>query len=325
MKRFGVVLAGALVFGVAACGSTGSAGFEAPAGSNGSSGGDATPMGDFAVTDSGLQNPDGGGYCPNVDILFVIDNSGSMADKQQRLASSFPGFAQAIQDRLRGAKSGHVGVVSTSDYVGIYPNGTEQTCLVRRTETQGNVGASNANCLGGSPFIELSDPSFSSKFQCVAKLGAGGDSDEKLAKGFLGALDPVTNAAGKCNAGFSRPDALLVLVMITDEDDYREQGCDDPSMAGSSAIQCGSGGTPTEWYNKVIALKGGHPENVLVLSLVARDKTCANAPTVNMVSFTRKFGSNGFVGDVCMNSYDSFFSSTLPLLDKACVSYVPPK
>jgi hypothetical protein len=46
---------------------------------------------------------------------------------------------------------------------------------------------------------------------------------------------------------------------------------------------------------------------------------------VNLASFTKKFGQNGFVGDVCLPAYDTFFTDSLPVIDQACVSFVPPK
>src|SRR5262245_18480268 len=43
---------------------------------------------------------DSGEGCPSVDILFVIDSSGSMADNQQSLVNSFPGFIAGVQSQL---------------------------------------------------------------------------------------------------------------------------------------------------------------------------------------------------------------------------------
>jgi hypothetical protein len=160
-----------------------------------------------------------------------------------------------------------------------------------------------------------------SKFACAAQVGSGGDDDEKPIRGLFGALDPKSNAPSGCNAGFSREEALLVVVVITDEDDVRENDCDSFARQGT----CGSGGTPQEWHDQLVALKGGHPENVVVLSLLARAaSSCANAPTVNLLKFTRLFGTHGYVGDVCLDSYDGFFRDSLPLIDQACATFVPP-
>ena len=37
---------------------------------------------------------------PNLDILFVVDNSGSMADKQANLIASFPGLVSAMMQNV---------------------------------------------------------------------------------------------------------------------------------------------------------------------------------------------------------------------------------
>ncbi|MBX3192134.1 MAG: VWA domain-containing protein [Labilithrix sp.] len=299
-----------LVAALVACGSS-REGFDetnAPAGSG--SGPGAPSLGEQAKPDDTPDKP-----CPNVDILFVVDNSGSMSDKQARLAASFPGFAAAIQSRLSGAKSVQVGVIASSAYYGSAPG----SCLIKATS---GPESTKATCLTDTPWLDSRDPSFASRFACVAKVGAGGDNDEIPMKNLLGAIDAKNVAPSGCNAGFLRPDALLVVVMISDEDDVREADCDATMFQGT----CGSGGTPEDWAKKVVAAKGGHPENVMVLSLLSRKAgVCSNMVNVNLASFTRRFDKNGFVGDVCDATYDGFFASALPLVDRACVSFVPPR
>src|SRR5262245_32370052 len=50
----------------------------------------------------------------DVDLLFVIDDSPSMADKQQNLAANFPKLIDALSRLPGGLPNLHVGVV-TSD------------------------------------------------------------------------------------------------------------------------------------------------------------------------------------------------------------------
>lgn len=282
-----------------------------------SDGGSAPPTGDPTApgTIEGAPLPvNGVAACPNVDILFVIDNSGSMTDKQARLVSSIPGFAKAITSKLPAAKSVHVGVVSSSEYYS-----GKSACLIRKTS---GPSSTNAQCLTNTPFLDAKHPAFPQQFACVARVGAGGDDDETPMNSVLGALAPENNVPNGCNAGFVREDAMLILVLITDEDDVRDSDCDDFLSLGT----CGSKGTADEWYDSIVALKGGHPENVVVLSLFSLDgTTCANAPTVNLARFTRKFGASGMIGDVCAATYDPFFATSLPVVDRACVSFVPPR
>lgn len=275
--------------------------------------------GGFGFGGMGGQGGDGPAACPNVDVLFVIDNSGSMADQQQSLIASFGGFVKGMQERLSGAKSYHVGVVSTDDY-----GGNNGCGLIGDLITQTNgPGSSNSTCtpfVGGGRFLTDGEPNLAAKFSCVAQLGTGGNSDERPARALMNALDPARNAPGACNAGFSRKDSLLVLVVITDEDDVQD-GCD-----GMSCMSYGSGGTPDDWSSTVIQHKGGIAQNIVVLSLIGRklDNPCGATPASKMLGFTNNFGENGFIGDVCASSYDQFFLDALPVIDKACQGYVPP-
>ncbi|HEY8374956.1 MAG TPA: vWA domain-containing protein, partial [Nannocystis sp.] len=54
------------------------------------------------------------GGCEKVDFLFVVDNSGSMADEQMNLINSFPGFISTITQTL-DAQDYHIMAVSTDN------------------------------------------------------------------------------------------------------------------------------------------------------------------------------------------------------------------
>jgi hypothetical protein len=255
-----------------------------------------------------------------VDVLFVIDDSGSMADQQDSLVASFPGFVAGLRERLRSAQSVHIGVVTTEDYAGNPPACRAIGSLITQT---GGPSSSNRVCgpfTGGSSWMSATEPDLASKFSCAGKPGAGGDSDERVARALMNALDPVRNAPGACNAGFSRPDSLLVVVIITDEDDVPD-GCDGSGVCDSY----GSGGTSAEWYDQVVAHRGGHASNIVVLSLIGRslDNTCGAVPAARLLGFTHRFGDNGLIGDVCAASYDAFFLEALPVIDTACQRWEP--
>lgn len=305
---------------LAACSGAGGAGGGGGAGANGGAGGD-------------LIEPTGAGGspgapCQKVDILFVVDNSASMDDNQESLIASFPGFVSAIQEGLAGVDSYHIGVVTSDAYAHNEPGCTAIGDLVTRT---GGGASSNAECGpfgGGRRYMDETDPGLASKFACAAKVGATGDDDERVARALIEAIDPQKNAPGGCNAGFSRLDSLLVVVLITDEDDIPtiDEGC----PPNTPPIQCqlpGSGGTAQEWYDQVIAAKGGVPENVVVLALLGQtsDNTCGAVHAKRLFNFTTIFGDAGFTGDICAASYDEFFADTLPVVARGCEGYVEPK
>ena len=295
---------------------------------SGPGGGGGGGTGGDLIETTGPGTSGGAGECKNVDILFVIDDSGSMADNQDSLISSFPGFVSAIKENLAGADSYHIGVVTSDSYIYNEPGCTAIGDLVTQT---GGAESSDSVCGPFGPgrrYMDETDADLGAKFACAAKVGSSGDDDERMARALMDAIDPAKNAPGGCNAGFSRLDSLLVVVLITDEDDAATI---DPSCPPNTPpIQCqllGSGGTPGEWYDQVVAAKGGIPENVVVLALIAltEDNPCEATLGKRLYVFSTLFGANGFAGDICASSYDEFFAQTLPVVDKACAGYIEPK
>ena len=257
--------------------------------------------------------------CGAVDFLFVIDNSGSMLDEQINLVNSFPGFITAIQNTLEQVNEYNIGVVTSDAYS---PNLAIPGCnvlggLVRQT---GGSGSSNADCgpyADGNAYMTEADD-LQMTFACAAQVGTNGDPFEQMMSGLLNAVDGPLLDPGACNEGFIREDALLVLVIITDEYD----GPGDPESNPSP-------GTPMEWYDQVVAVKGGIPENVVVVSLVnAMGGSCPPASTVfdgvNIVDFTTMFGDNGLVGGVCDMDYSVLFADAVSIIDVACDNFEPP-
>ncbi len=189
----------------------------------------------------------------DLDVLFLIDNSPSMAPKQRALASAIPRFFSAID--ATGA-SYHL-AVATSD-VGTWtaPSTPWSTPLMPACDSfEGDDGtlqrvacttrpdlttAASAACAALCPddrFVPAVGAGYIAKdngatnvpvsmvggvdvgpqraFQCVALVGDSGCGVEGQFEGMKRALDGHNPA----NAGFLRPSSLLAVVMITDEDD----------------------------------------------------------------------------------------------------------
>lgn len=288
-------------------------GTDSGAGAGGSAGTFTNPEG------AGGAKPEG---CQAVDVLFVIDNSGSMADQQASLVASFPGFVAGIQQALEHAPSYHVGVVTSDDYWGNDPSCRSIGDLV--TQTSGHA-SSNQVCgpfAGGHRFMSDQEPSLSDGFACAARVGDTGDDDERIMRALLNAVEPSRNAPGACNAGFSRTDALLVIVIITDEDDVKD-GC----VSDDDCDSYGSGGDPDAWVDELVSHRGGVKENIVVLSLLGKqlDNDCGAQVSSKILGFTNRFEENGYTGDVCSSSYDDFFTEVLPVIDEACAEFEPPQ
>jgi hypothetical protein len=261
------------------------------------------------------------GPCGKVDFLFVIDNSGSMFDKQVSLVNSFPGFIAAIQGTLEQVEEFNIGVITTDAYSHntAVPGCAVLGGLVTRT---GGSNSSNMVCGpydAGTNYMTQEDD-LATSFACAAQVGISGNGIELPMQAMLEAIDPAGPLAqpGACNVDFIREDALLVIVIITDEYD----GPGDPEFGPSP-------GTPMDWYDAVVAAKSGLPENVVVVSLV----NYAGGPCppqsnfydgVNIVTFTELFGDNGLVGGVCEPDYSPTFAEAVSVIDVACDNFVPP-
>ncbi|MCY1008683.1 hypothetical protein OV079_24595 [Nannocystis pusilla] len=296
-----------------------------PATSNVDSG--PAPKFDIGETpDGGLPMPDTG--CKKVDLLFVIDNSGSMADEQINLVNSFPDFVSEMQTQLSNTDSYHVGVISSDSNVYNGAGCQMYGGLVNRT---GGASSSNATCTpyaGGKNWMSEADD-LGTKFSCAGQVGTGGDGNEQPMYAMLQAVQPQNNAPGACNDGFIRDDALLVVVLITDEEDDHEVA------ACQQLPQSGSPGEPGNWYTGLVTAKGGVETNIVVLSLIGPvNPTCPALDKCNggitgaelsprIVQFTEMF-TNGFIGQICAPSYKQFFSDAIGLIDEACENFMPP-
>jgi hypothetical protein len=161
-------------------------------------------------------------------------------------------------------------------------------------------------------------------FACAALIGTGGANDEAMMAGATEAVSDALNAPGACNEGFIRDDALLVLVLITDEDD--------PGTCVGGALDCmGSPGDPMAWYDDIVSTKGGHPENVVALSLTrgAPSNMCGGPQGTEkdgqrIMQFVQLFGETGLMGDICASSFGSFFDEAVGHIDSACSGFIPP-
>lgn len=138
-----------------------------------------------------------------VDILWVIDNSGSMGPKQTNLANSIASFMSQFVSKDMDY---HIGVITT-----------DIRAVDSAHPTDPNYSGQDA-CLIGSPKIITS-----STAGATAKLGANaevGYYGTSYAKG----IDAVKLALSAprvtgCNAGFIRNDAFLAVVFFSDDDD----------------------------------------------------------------------------------------------------------
>jgi hypothetical protein len=298
---------------------------------------DGTVKLDVAPPGHDTSNPEGGmESCEKVDFLFVVDSSGSMADKQAALLRSFPGFIEAIEATLATADF-HVMVVDTGPP------------LVAGCE--GTIGAGTVADGRGAPCGSSGDRRFATGtqdnlvdvFTCMAHRGIEGSGDERVMDALVHAVGPLA-VTGQCNDGFLRDDAILVITLITDEEDSPDDYTGDTLLDGTCAgvdDDSNSAGDPDDWFAAVVQAKNGDANAVVVLSLIGdcdADGLCPGMtlhpfnptapfsgaePAPRLREFTGKF-THGTTGPVCADDYSPFFQGAISVIAQACDEFVPP-
>ena len=181
----------------------------------------------------------------DIDILFVVDDSDSMAQEQASLARNFPEFVRVLES-IGDLPDVHLGVVSSD--VGTAPYDVDGC------EGQGDDGVLHApsTCplTDGRRYIEnLADPeapggrrvnydpatTMAEQFACMAEVGDDGCGFEQHFESMRRALD------GR-NGEFLRDDAFLAVIFIQDEDDCsasdRAVFGGDPDLGHLSSFRC---------------------------------------------------------------------------------------
>ncbi len=135
-----------------------------------------------------------------VDILWVVDNSSSMAQEQALLVAGFSSFAAALD---ASGTDFQLAVISTDlDYAN-----------PERGRFTGDPGVI-------TPDVE----NYIDVFGTSATVGLQGSGKEKGLEAAWYALSPALTSPGAPNAGFLRSEANLLLVFVSDEDDCSDEG-----------------------------------------------------------------------------------------------------
>jgi hypothetical protein len=180
----------------------------------------------------------------DIDILFVIDNSGSMLEEQAGLVRNFPTFINVLEQIEGGLPNVHIGVVS-SDMGTLTINTGDTAC---GDSDQGNLVKGDPDLVNQCAMVTgnfISDEdrdadgvrevnytgSLADAFTCTASLRNFGCGFEQHLESMKAALNnnPVNNT-------FLRPNAYLAVIVIADEDDCSAAM---PSFFGPQSPQLG--------------------------------------------------------------------------------------
>jgi hypothetical protein len=244
--------------------------------------------------------------CTSLDVVFVVDDSDTMAEEQMRLQAAAAAWIDQLNAQIPTVVDDvRIGVITTEDSGFVQADGAGTACAFA----------------SAAPWMTLG-PSLATELPCALAQGVAGDPDERPMDMLQAALSDEALSPGGMHDGFLRDEGLLVVVLLTDEEDDLEQ-----------PTQWGSAGDPPDWVDAIAAKKGGYAQNVVVVSLVGHDKPNA-CPAFQwdgmegaeiaprLIEFTESF-PQGAVGDICAPEYSTFLMSIVPGVAAACDQYVP--
>jgi len=215
-----------------------------------------------------LEGEDCGG-CTGVDILFVIDNSGSMGDYQAALAVAFPQFAQTLAEALPPGTNVHVGVTSTEmgyssmgstsitngscSFIGDGDQTNDAFYVTPDASDSGRNGAQGRLYDPGDGVtyyaFDTDDVDLSGVeqwFAGAANIGTGGSNIEMSTAPVAWVAD-AANAA--TNDGFIRDEGAVLVVFFMQDEPDQTPGTIDGQSGGAFALErvaaakAGCGGT----------------------------------------------------------------------------------
>ncbi len=237
--------------------------------------------------------------CSKVDVLFVVDNSSSMSNNQHKLALSVTDFIRGVAGVLESVDSVHVGVMTTDAYDGNAPGCEHLGALVTQTKGQNSSGEICGPFAEGHRFMTEQDD-LESGLECAIRVGTTGSTSERPLGAIRAALEPRIDDVAACNEGFARSDAMLVVVILTDEDGV------------SDALT----------YDTLVRAKAGNPEAIVVLSIAhTEDDTCSRTGHATqadtLMRFTRRF-EHGLTESICATSFEGPFERATQVVQAAC-------
>ncbi len=157
--------------------------------------------------------------CSKMDVVFVVDDSASMAGAQTKLKANFPRMVDtlnAFKTKSGGQLDYRLAVTSTDTDLA---TGTRPQRAFDQGSRGGFLTKPTTACdpgAGGRVWLERTDPNVANAFGCRAGMGTAGSSIEKPIDGLVLSL---TDRLGDQNKNFVREDALLAFVILTDEED----------------------------------------------------------------------------------------------------------
>lgn len=137
-----------------------------------------------------------------IDVLWIIDNSGSMKSSQDNLTANFSSFISRFQSLNYDFR---MGVNASDAWLGRF---NPSRIGLRRLRDGAGTNRS------GVFVMDKNTPDIENVFLLNASLGINGTGDERAFSSIEDTLNEVANS------DFRRDDAYLAIIILSDEDDF---------------------------------------------------------------------------------------------------------
>lgn len=218
-----------------------------------------------------------------VDILWVIDDSSSMAQRQSTLVDGFASFATQLDASLTDF---HLGVITTT-----FEPGEPQTGVL----------------IGQPPYLTQDDPGYELLFAARAAVGTDGSNREKGLAAATFALHPSMTLEGGPNVGFVRREAQLLVIVVSDEEDCSDNGVLDADNSTDACFEHRDLLPPVSVYVQELRDLKDDVDMVQVGAIVGNEDSRCDA-NLGSRYITSALLTGGIVGDVCEPDYSSILS-----------------
>ncbi|MFP5518843.1 MAG: hypothetical protein ACLGGX_03010 [Bdellovibrionia bacterium] len=230
-----------------------------------------------------------------IDVLWVVDNSGSMETSQNNLASNFQSFIYRFNQKNYDF---HMGVVTTDAWEKRFYSSSTKARL------RDGVGATRS----GVYVMDKNTPNLSDVFTTNIKQGINGNGDERAFESFKEGLNETFNAP------FRRPEAFLAVIIVSDEEDFSRRVLPfDESYSSPDLIPVSN---YVSFLDQFTNRQVGEPANYSVSTISVLDSACRTQLSTD--GFQRKIGTRlmqladltgGVKGSLCSN-----FGETLDII-----------
>lgn len=207
----------------------------------------------------------------SVDILFVIDNSGSMAEEQEKVQRNFEAFINELVNK--DINDYQIGVVTT-----------DMSDPSQQGRLQGNPKIVNGRTMSKDNVVQA--------FKRNIVVGTTGTSYEKALDAMRMALSPQMLDKGKPNEGFLRPGAALAVIFVGDEDDCSNNGKIPENEVDSDVCRIPSSKVLLDDKGKPLVGNDGKPQQGQMENLI---------PVSTYINFLRQLNRTVLIGGIIGN------------------------